>query len=173
MNTNFDGSIGCWMSLYYCPRCRAAFLEPQLCPHCSLLANEPPNGYIEELLVTVLSSEIDRVAMAIDILTLKLKEPRCTVPLMQLLDRTHDPYAQVLGARGLGRLRAEEAVPRLCQLLLDESQPFVARISAAEALGLIGGEMAHEALLKATKSPRSSVANASRQALISLSAHQG
>jgi HEAT repeat protein len=56
-------------------------------------------------------------------------------------------------------------VPALAKLLLNEEQPYVARVAAAEALGQIGGQEAHEALEQARKSPRSSVAEASARAL--------
>jgi len=103
--------------------------------------------------------------MAVDVLTKWLHEPRTIVPLIMLLDRKDDPYPLVLAARGLGRLGDPQAVPRLVELLLDENQPFVARIAAAEALEKIGGEDAYLALKQAVGSRRPSVAAAPARAL--------
>ena len=96
--------------------------------------------------------------------------PRAIVPLTMLLERRNDPYSQVLGARGLGWLRAKPSVSALVKLLLDESQPYVSRVAAAEALGRIGGEESLRALEQATRSQRPSVVGASIQALNQLRA---
>jgi hypothetical protein len=92
------------------------------------------NTYVKELLDTVLSKETGRAGMAVDVLTKWLHEPRAIVQLTMLLGRnSDDPYPLVLGARGLGWLRAAAAVPALGKLILNESQPYVARVAAAEA----------------------------------------
>jgi HEAT repeat protein len=103
--------------------------------------------------------------MAVDVLTKWMHEPRAVVPLVMLLERTHDPYFQVIGARGLGWLKAMSAVPELVKLLLAEEQPYVSRVAAVEALGEIGGQEAVRALEQATTSPRSNVAEAAARAL--------
>jgi len=139
-----------------------------MCPTCNVLANADAVTYVERLLETVLSAETYRAAMAVDVLIRRLHEPRTIVPLTLLLARKNDPAAQVLGARGLGRLRAESAVPALAALLLDESRPYVARVAAAEALGQLGGQEARQALQQATQSPRSSVAAAALRTLDTL-----
>jgi HEAT repeat protein len=82
-----------------------------------------------------------------------------------LLERGADPYPLVIGARGLGWLGDAEAVPALAKLLLNEDQPYVARVAAAEALGQIGGKDSLLVLEQAKKSPRASVAEASARAL--------
>lgn len=151
--------------LFFCPRCRRPFSRIETCSACNVLANAEAATYVERLLETVLSAEPYRAGMAVDVLTRRLHEPRAIVPLTLLLTRRNDPAAQVLGARGLGRLRAESAVPALAALLLDEGQPYVARVAAAEALGQIGGQEARQALQQATQSPRSSVAAAALRAL--------
>ncbi len=138
-----------------------------MCPTCNVLANADAVTYVERLLETVLSAETYR-GMAVDVLTRYLHEPRAIVPLTLLLERKNDPAAQVLGARGLGRLRAESALPALDALLLDENQPYVARVAAAEALGQIGGQEARQVLQQAAHSPRPSVAAAALRMLDTL-----
>jgi HEAT repeat protein len=120
---------------------------------------------MEKLLETVLSRDTSRAGMAVDVLTRWFHEPRAIVPLTMLLERGADPYPLVIGARGLGRLGDAEAVPALAKLLLNEDQPYVARVAAAEALGQIGGKDSLHVLEQAKKSPRSSVAEASARAL--------
>lgn len=151
--------------LFFCPRCRRPFPEIEVCPACNLFANAEAASFIETLLETVLSAESYRAGMAVEVLTKWLHEQRAIVPLTLLLGRRNDPSAQILGARGLGWLRAKSAVPALRALLLDESQPYVARVAAAEALGQIGGEEARQALQQATQSPRPSVTAAAFRGL--------
>ena len=141
------------------------FPDVQLCPDDNILSNDAAKGYVEKLLETVLSKETNRAGMAVDVLTKWLHEPRAIVPLTMLLESKDDPYPLVLGARGLGWLKNSAAVPALEKLILNEEQPYVARVAAAEALGQIGGEAAHRALEKAKKSPRSSVAETADKAL--------
>ena len=114
---------------------------------------------------TILSAEMGRAGMAVDVLTKWLHKPRAIAPLTMLLGRKDDPYPLVLAARGLGWLGNPHAVPALAEMLLDENKPFVARITAAEALGSLGVESACRALDQATASPRLSVAKASARAL--------
>ena len=125
------------------------------------------------MLETVLSKETSRAGMAVDVLTKWLHETRAFVPLIMLLERREDLYSQVLGARGLGWLRAVSAVPALTKHLLDESQPYVARVAAAEALGRIGGEESLRVLQQAKESPRSSVAEAADKALMQIQIERG
>jgi HEAT repeat protein len=127
------------MKLYFCPRCRQPYPSIQQCSTCHLTANVEADTYTEKLLETVIAGESDRAGMAVDVLTKWMHEPRAVVPLVMLLERTHDPYSQVIGARGLGWLKAGPAVPALVELLLTEDQPYVSRVAAAEALGEIGG----------------------------------
>ncbi len=154
--------------LFFCPRCRQPYARITTCPACRVLADAEAATYVERLLETVLSVEPYRAGMAVDVLTLRMYEPRAIVPLTLLLARKNDPAAQVLGARGLGRLRAQSAAPALVALLLDEGQPYVARVAAAEALGQVGGQEVRQALQQATQSPRSSVAAAALRALDTL-----
>lgn len=151
--------------LWFCPYCRRPFLRIEKCPTCNVPAHAEAVTYVEKLLETVLSAETYRAGMAVDVLTRRLHEPRAIVPLTLLLARSNDPAAQMLGARGLGWLLAKPAVPVLAEFLLDESQPYVARVAAAEALGQIGGQEARQALQQATRSPRPSVAAAALRAL--------
>jgi len=131
-------------------------------------ANAEAESYVERLLETVLSKETSRAGMAVDVLTKLLHDPRAIVPLTMLLERTGDPYPLVIGARGLGWLGDKTAVPVLAKLLLNENQPYVARVAAAEALRRIGGEESIQALKAVKRSRRSSVAKAATQALESL-----
>ena len=153
------------MNLYFCPKCRKPFTAVQLCPDDKVLTNDRANTYVEKLLDTVLSRETSRMGMAVDVLTKWFHEQRAVLPLTMLLEREGDPYPQVIGARGLGWLGNPAAVPALAKLLLNEDQPYVARVAAAKALGQIGGHEAHDVLEQARKSPRSSVAEASARAL--------
>jgi len=155
--------------LFFCPHCRRPYSRIEVCPACNLLANAEAVSYVEKLLETVLSAETYRPGMAVDVLSKRLHEQRAIVPLTLLLEHRNDPSAQVLGARGLGWLRAESAVPMLAGLLLDEGWPYVARVAAAEALGQIGGEEARQVLQQATQSPRPSVTAAALRALDQLS----
>jgi len=153
------------MNLFFCPSCRYPAAGVSLCPKCGTPCAASAETYVERLLETVLSEEMSRAGMAVDVLTKWLHEPRAIVPLTMLLGRKADPYPLVLAARGLGWLGDPQAVPALAKLLLDENKPFVARIAAAEALGSLGGENARCALEQATRSPRPSVAKSSARAL--------
>ncbi|MBN2256282.1 MAG: HEAT repeat domain-containing protein [Anaerolineaceae bacterium] len=116
-------------------------------------------------MVTVLSAEPDRAGTIVDVLTRMLHERRAVIPLIQLLHMKGDPYPLVIAARGLSRLGDPQAVPALVKLLLDENNPYVARVAAAEALGKIGGDSAIQALKQARSSPRKSVAKEAVKAL--------
>jgi HEAT repeat protein len=151
--------------LFFCPQCRRPFEAIQICPACNLTTDTAADTYVEKLLEAVLSKETSRAGMAVDVLTKWLHEPRAFLLLTMLLERTGDPYPLVIGARGLGWLGNKAAVPALAKLLLNESQPYVARVAAAEALSRIGGEESIEVLSRARQSPRSSVAEACDQAL--------
>jgi hypothetical protein len=156
------------MSLFFCPNCRKPFPIIQLCPDCNISTDSLANTYVEKLLNTVLSNETSREGMGVDVLTKWLHEPRATISLTMLLERKNDdPYPLVMGACGLGWLRDPAAVPVLERLLLDETQPYVARV-AAEALGQIDGEESDHALEQAKKSPRSSVVDAANKALLQI-----
>jgi len=153
------------MNLSFCPSCRRAAPDGEICLSCGLPCTADAQDYTEMLLQTILSEETNRAGMAVDVLTKWVHEPRAFVPLTMLLERNSDPFPLVLGARGLGWLGNPEAAPVLSFLLLDEAKPYVARVAAAEALGSIGGEFAHHALKQAKGSPRSSVADAAMRAL--------
>ena len=129
--------------------------------------NSPrPETYTEKLLTTIFSPDPTRVGMAIDILTEWLHDQRGIEPLMILLKSPVDAHRLVMAARGLGHLGNPAAVPALIDLLHDSQRPFVARVAAAQALGLLGGNRARDALQLAVSDIRPSVANAARQALM-------
>ncbi len=153
------------MNLLFCPRCRQPFASVQICPNCSVTTGAVADTYVEKLLETILSKETGRAGMAVDVLTRWLHEPRAILPLTMLLESKNNPYPLVIGARGLGWLGDAAAVPALAKLLLNESQPYVARVAAAEALGNIGGEESIQVLEQAAESPRPSVAEAALESL--------
>lgn len=153
------------MRLYFCPACRAPFATVQVCPRDNILTEDAARDYVERLLDTVLLDEMNRAGMAVDVLTKWFHEQRAVVPLSMLMERDGDPYPQVIGARGLGWLGNPAGIPALATLLLNEEQPFVARVAAAEALGKIGGKESRQVLEKARKSPRPSVTEACTRAL--------
>lgn len=153
------------MNLFFCPNCRRPFESLQVCPDCNLATDAATITYIERLLETVLSKETSRAGMAVDVLTQWLHEPRAVVPLTMLLERKNDPYPLVIGARGLGWLGDAVAVPALAKILLNESQPYVARVAAAKTLGRIGGEESIQALNQAVQSSRPSVSDAALESL--------
>jgi HEAT repeat protein len=157
------------MRLYFCSSCRIASPAPAACPSCGVVCDSEAQNYIEMLLETILSKETNRAGMAVDVLTKWLHEPRAIVPLSMLLEHKGDPYLLVLGARGLGWLGNPQAVPALVDLLLDKSKPYVARIAAAQSLGLLQGEVAQAALQKAKSDPISNIAQAADQALNAMS----
>jgi HEAT repeat protein len=153
------------MSLFFCPKCRRPFPSVQVCPDDKVLSKDVAKTYVEKLLETVLSEETNRAGMAVDVLTKLLHEPRAIVPLTMLLDRMGDPYPLVIGARGLGWLGDKAAVPALAKLLVNENQPYVARVAAVEALGQIGGKESIEVLKEAKRSQRPSVTEAASRTL--------
>lgn len=156
------------MTLSFCPACRLPAPCGDPCPRCGQPCTDAPANYTEKLLTTILNGDTGRMAMAVEVLTKWMGEARALIPLTILLRREKDPYAQVLAARGLGWLGDRAASPFLAGLLLDEDQPYVARIAAAQALARLGGETACESLQQAKGSPRASVAAAAEQALSQL-----
>jgi HEAT repeat protein len=74
-------------------------------------------------------------------------------------------FSQVLGARGLGWLRARSAVSGTTKLLLDEEQLYISYMTAADAPGRIGAEETLRALRPAVMSPPPSVVEAAARAL--------
>lgn len=153
------------MRLYFCPRCEAVSSSSGVCQECQLPYREEPDTYAEKLLCAILSSDPTRVGMAIDVLTKWMNEPRAVVPLIHLLQSRADAHRLVMAARGLGRLGDPAAVPVLVSVLLNVDLPFVARTSAAQALGAIGGEQARDGLEQAIDDPLQSVSRAARSAL--------
>jgi HEAT repeat protein len=104
--------------------------------------------------------------MAIDILTEWLHDQCALDPLLALLKSPVDAHRLVMAARGLGYLGNQVAIPALIDLLQDVQRPFVAWAAAAQALELLGGNQARDALQRAVFDIRPSVANAACQALM-------
>jgi hypothetical protein len=149
----------------FCPNCRQPCASQQPCPTCQVICDAEPVTYTEKLLTAIFSPDPTRVGMAIDVLTERLHDQRALNPLLILLQSPVDAHRLVMAARGLGRLGNQAAVPVLIYLLQDTEKPFVARISAAQALGRLGGKMARDALQQAISDERPSVADAARRAL--------
>src|SRR3990172_9481171 len=105
----------------------------------------------------ILSADPQRVGMAIDVLTKQLHEPRAIIPTAILAGSEVDAHRLVMAARGLGWLGDRAAVPVLTNLLLNPGKPYVARVAAAQSLGLLGGELARAALSRASNDARPSV----------------
>lgn len=121
--------------------------------------------YVEKLMDAILADDPTRVGMAIDVLTMKMHEPRALIPMRILLRSPVDAHRLVMAARGLGRLGNPEAIPDLIAILQNPEQPFVARTEAARALGQLDGPLARRALEQARSDPRPSVARAAEMAL--------
>jgi HEAT repeat protein len=115
-----------------------------------------PKTYTEKLLTTIFSPDPTRAGMAIDILTKWLYDQRDIEPLMIFLKSLVDAHRLVMAARGWGHLGNPAAVTALIDLLPDSQRPFVARFAAAQALGLLGGNQAWDALQRTVSDIRPS-----------------
>lgn len=160
------------MDLLFCPNCRHPSTG-ELCPTCGIVCDSPARTYIEKLLGTVVSTEPERVGMAIDVLTKRMGEPRAFVPLSLLAQSDVDAHRLTMAARGLGWLGNRAAVPVLAALLMDPRKPFVARAAAAQSLSMLGGEQAEDALKRTLADARPSVRQACAQALQKLKEEGG
>jgi HEAT repeat protein len=130
----------------FCTNCWAEVDADQTrCPACGHPL-DAEMSFIDKLIAALRHREPTRAGLAIDILAFQLHEPRAVEPLCALLDSATDAAILKQAARGLGALGDQRAVPALARLLADESRAFVARQAAAEALGLLGGDEAWQAL---------------------------
>jgi len=150
----------------WCPRCWAEVPEPsECCPACgrSLLASG--EDYVHKPIAGLRHPEPTRAALAIQILSEMLAEPRAIVPLIELLGTARDGEVLRSAAVALGRYGDERAVPALSRRALDLTSLLAVRLAAVDALAAIGGEQAHVALEGALADPNSIVRDHARRAL--------
>jgi len=158
---------------YYCPNCWAEVtMETEFCPACgrSLRGEEE---YVDKLISALRHFEPTRAALAIQILSEMLAEPRAIVPLIELLDIARDADVLHGATVALGRFADPRAVPALARRALDLTTPLVVRVAAVDALGRIGGDQARAALQSALADPNNTVRDHARQALQGLSEAEG
>jgi HEAT repeat protein len=132
---------------FYCPNCWVEVpAEAERCPACgrSLAAND--EDYVDKLITALRHFEPTRAALAIQILSEMLGEPRAVLPLIELLDTARDAYVLHSAAVALGRFADARAVPILSRRALDLTTPLVVRMAAVDALACIGGDQAQAAL---------------------------
>lgn len=149
----------------YCPHCWAETgYDADLCPHCGAPLTEE-GDVTDKFIAALCHPEPTRVGLALDVLSGWMHEARAVQPICDLIERTNDPAILKQAALALGRLGDRRAVPALARLLADESRAFIARQSAAEALGQLGGDEARRALMAALTDDLASIRQAARQAL--------
>jgi HEAT repeat protein len=119
--------------------------------------------FVDKLIAAIRHPEPTRAALAIQVLSEMLAEPRATPPLIDLLDSAHDAYVLRCAVVALGGFADRRAAPALSKLLLDMATPLVVRVAAVGALARIGGSQA--ALQHALTDPSESVRDRARRAL--------
>jgi len=120
---------------------------------------------VNKLFAALHHFEPTRAALAIQVLSEMLAEPRAIEPLIELLDTAQDAYVLKSAAVALGRFADARAVPALARRALDLKAPLVVRVAAVEALGRIGGMPAWSALRSALRDPNASVRDRAREIL--------
>ncbi len=150
---------------YYCPNCWAEVAaEAEFCPACGRSLREEED-YVDKLISAVRHFEPTRAALAIQILSEMLVEPRAIGPLIELLGTAQDAYVLHSATVALGRFADPRAVPALTRRALDPTTPLVVRVAAVDALGRIGGDQVRAALEGALADPNATVRDHARQAL--------
>ena len=92
--------------------------------------------YVDQLIAALGHPELQTPRRAAWILG-ELATPRAVDPLLRVPATTDDPYLQATAAEALGKIGQARAVAGLAETLAHGFLP--ARVSAAEALGRIGG----------------------------------
>lgn len=93
-------------------------------------------------------------AFVIDLLGRHFREPKAVSPLMNRLARNPDSMdVTAAAATALGQIGDRRAVPALAAVLLDNGRPLPARLAAAEALAMLGGDEARRAMRLALDMP--------------------
>lgn len=150
----------------YCPDCWAEVPPAsQHCPTCGRSLAVTDEDYVDKLICALRHPEPTRAALAIQVLSEMLAEPRAIMPLIQLLDIASDAYVLKCAVAALGRFADQRAVAPLGRVALDVSKPLVVRLAAVDALAHIGGDQAQATLRAALTDPRPSVRERAQQAL--------
>jgi HEAT repeat protein len=151
---------------FYCPTCWAEVPGgTEVCPECGRSLTAEGEDYVDKLIAALRHFEPTRAALAIQILSEMLADPRAVAPLMELLDTAGDAYVLRSAAEALGRFADARAVPALARRVLDLTTPLVVRVAAVDALGRIGGQQARAALAGALADPNGTVRDHAEQAL--------
>ncbi len=151
---------------YYCPNCWAEVAaDTEFCPACGRALRGEDEDYVDKLISALRHFEPTRAALAIQILSEMLVEPRAIVPLIELLGTARDAYVLHSAAVALGRFADPRAVPALTRQVLDPTTPLVVRVAAVDALARIGGDQVRAALQDALADPSATVRDHARQAL--------
>jgi HEAT repeat protein len=113
--------------------------------------------FVDKLTAAIRHPEPTRAALAIQVLSEMLAEPRAIPLLIDLLDTAHDAYVLRCAVVALEGFADRRAAPALSKLLLNMAMPLVVRVAAVDALARIGGGEAQATLLRALADPNSSV----------------
>lgn len=151
---------------FYCPNCWAEVAEEaEVCPACGRSLAVKDEDYVDKLIAALRHFEPTRAALAVQILSEMLAEPRAIGPLIDLVGTADDAYVLHSAVRALGRFADARAVPVLVQRVLSSKTPLVVRVAAVEALARIGGDEARAAIRRATDDPSAVVRDRAHQAL--------
>jgi len=151
---------------FYCPNCWVEVPgEAECCPACGRSLTADDEDYVDKLIAALRHFEPMRSALAIQILSDMLGEPRAVVPLIELLDTARDAYVLHSATVALGRFADARAVPALNRRALDLTSPLVVRVAAVDALARIGGDQAQAALEGALADPNGTVRDHAGRAL--------
>ena len=152
--------------MFYCPHCWGDVPEnSRLCPACGRALATDGETFVEKLIAAIHHTEPTRAALAIQVLSEMLAEPRAIPPLIGLLDTAHDAYVLRSAVLALGRFADRRAVPALRRVMLDSETSLIVRAAVVDALAQIGGGEARQALGQALTDPSASVRKRACQAL--------
>lgn len=157
---------------FFCPNCWEKVPEKaKHCPACGRSLAADGEDYVDKLLTALHHFEPMRAALAIQILSEMMGEPRAIVPLVELLDTAHDANVLRSAVVALGRFAKSDserlyfAVPALSRRALDWASPLVVRLAAVDTLAQIGGGQALAAIEGALDDSNFSVRELARQRL--------
>jgi len=154
------------MPVFYCPGCWSEVSAgSKRCPACGRPLTGVEESYVDQLITALRHPEPTRAALAIQILSEMLAEPRAIPPLIELLGVTRDAYVLRSAVVALGRFADRRAVAPLRRVLLNRNTPLVVRFAAVDALAAIGGSAAEKAIRSAEADPCPSVRERARLVL--------
>lgn len=154
------------MPSFYCANCWVEVPpDAACCPACGRSLTADGEDYVDKLIAALRHFEPTRAALAIQILSEMLREPRAVVPLIELLDTARDAYVLYSAVAALGRFADARAVPALARQALGLTTPLVVRTAAVDALARIGGDQARAALASALADPNVTVRDHAARAL--------